>query len=53
MAGRPRGTVARPVVVATRLSLKGADILDQMRGEVSRGDFLRALIATEAKRRGF
>lgn len=44
MAGKPGVTGGRPVVVAVRLSEREAQALDQARGGVSRGVWLRWML---------
>jgi len=43
--------VRRPVVVATRLDEGEARLLDEMRGSLSRAEFLRLLFVMERRRR--
>jgi hypothetical protein len=51
MAGRPRGASARTEVLQVRLTKAGMAALDQMRGEATRADFTRDLLAAAARSR--
>ena len=44
MAGIPRGAEARSVQVVFRVTPAGADVLDGLRGDMSRSDYMRLLI---------
>lgn len=50
--GRPRSAPGgRPATVATRLSLEEAAALDEMRGALSRAEYLRFLFIKERRAR--
>lgn len=49
MAGRPQGAVARSVTVKVRMTPQGTEVLDRLRGSLSRSAYIRHLLAKEAK----
>lgn len=51
MSRRPDGTTARTVIIAMRLTPTGGEMLDRLRGDLSRSAFMRQLLIDEAKRK--
>lgn len=51
MAGRPQGAVARTEVLKVRMTKQGMEVVDRMRGSLSRSAYVRHLIAKEAGER--
>lgn len=52
MAGRPRGSEPRDLVLRVRITKAGKAAADQARGGISMSDYIRGLIAADVKRKG-
>lgn len=52
MAGRPRGSTARSETLRIRVTPAGKKVADRARGGMSMSDYIRDLIAKDAKSKG-